>query len=977
MPPKKDKKSKKAGAAETSYSLPAFYNPNAAWHAEVEESMDVLRGAFGVDLKQRPALSEEDGFAAPLDLGLAKTRLADGAWTGQVLASGGVNVLWDSPLTTMTGTVAVNKMALERWMKNQWSSGPRPLRDPVDFRIVSGGALERVSPEEPVQALVVTVARRVRAGASQDELQLWLKVMFSASGRIVKAESSIDAYFWGVNFRRGVKDESKAVCHLASQVAADVWLFKKRLEAQHARSFTYEEIADFYAQHMSGVEDDDEPRSDPKLIEKAVTVYEHVLVLPEVRAIIQRMDEYYNDRSPFNAINNLLEVHYKCKTPQRVLWIFQSIETVMAMETLEPSELARKPLLKPGSGKISLLEVFLCKKGMKEFFVGRFLDTRSVDADYKAKLREIFQNPTVYRDSFLIKDRSQLSSWPTAVSHIVELIEGACFNFDHGDANIMKTGIKQGKTPQEIAEEYNPWQKLIAEIDKELAAPGAASTALGDAGQVIAAEPKAAAADATSIVPKLISVNETGVDLATVDEGWMAYVDRALAKSLVLVTEKGLSQSQLRSALEAHSLATCKGTDSGTVLVYFDSNTYGESITAPHLRMPPLQESTVKKLYSAVKNLREDKDTQGILPPGDCLVILDGGRRRSTSLLNLFQMGADRVRLDKSRKHKDGKVVARELIVHFTEASALARRFRQKLKTDTVSCAQKAFIFHSGLTKLAKRPHKHFQGMTNLASTLGPFSWPAVSSLPMLSVADKRTFWEARRRAVGGPTVESGAGSLSSSDAEASDASEPEPDVSGAGSSGDAAVAVSAEAAEAADDLVEVPAVGQGRGSGKTMADTVMQPICWHQPPRLVADSLCHMCWAKVVIDLTPATGDLAIDSVLEGRGYVGVCHSDFQRELIATRVKKAFIDKMSDPNSKVYSVAYANEYGTTEATTAPNKKLKPEAPKKDPAAKTKPKPGPKKGGEDGQPTPVPKTGTSDLGDKLQAMLAAAKLKKG
>ena len=830
-----------------------------------------------------------------------------------------------------------------------------------------------------------------QSGADDDELLLWLKVIFSAPGRVVKAESSLDAYFWGVNFRRGVKDESKAVCHLASQVAADVWLFKKRLEAQHGRGFTYEEIADYYAQHMTGVEDDEEPRSDPKLIEKAITVYEHVLIVPEVREIIQRMDEYYNDKSPFNAINNLLDVHYKCKTPHRVLWIFQSIELVLAMETLEPSELGRKQLLKPGSGKISLLEVFLCKKGMKEFFLGRFLDTRSVDAEYKAKLRNVFKDPTVYRDSFLIKDRSQLSSWPAAVTHVVELIEGACFTFDQGDANIMKTGIKQGKTPQEIAEEYQPWQKLIAEIDQELAAPGAASTTpVGDAGQLVAESKPVEAAAASSSVPQLRSVNAAGVDLATVDEGWMSYVERALAKSLVLVKEKGLSQSQLRSALEAHSLATCKGNDSGTVVIYFDANTYGESITAPHLRMPPLQESTVKKLYLAVKNLREDKEIQGILPPGDCLVILDGGRRRSTSLLNLFQMGAERQKLDKGRKHKDGKVVAREVIVHFTESSAIARRFRKKLKNDTVSCAQKAFIFHSGMTKLVKRPNKHFEGTTNLGSTIGPFSWPAVSSLPMLSMAEKREFWEARRRAVGGATVTKG-GSLSSDDSSATD-TEPEPDVSGASAAGSAAAAaVSAEAADdsvqAADDLVEVPAAGTGRGGAKIMADTVMQPICWHQPPNLVADSLCHMCWAKTVIDLTPATGDLAIDSVLEGRGYVGVCHSDFQRELIVTRVKKAFIDKMSDPNSKLYSVAYAKEYGTTEATTAPNKKLKPEAPKKDPAAKTKPKPGPPKRedgkppskSEDGKPkpVPVPNAGSSDLSGKLQAMLEAAKAKKG
>ena len=126
------------------------------------------------------------------------------------------------------------------------------------------------------------------------------------------------------------------------------------------------------------------------------------------------------------------------------------------------------------------------------------------------------------------------------MTHVVELIEGACFTFDQGDANIMKTGIKQGKTPQEIAEEYQPWQKLIAEIDQELAAPGAASTTpVGDAGQLVAESKPVEAAAASSSVPQLRSVNAAGVDLATVDEGWMGYVERALAKSLVFGEGEG------------------------------------------------------------------------------------------------------------------------------------------------------------------------------------------------------------------------------------------------------------------------------------------------------------------------------------------------------------------------------------------------------------------------------------------------------
>ena len=95
-----------------------------------------------------------------MSLDLAKARAKDPNWLEAVLASGGVNVLWDSPFTTQTATVPINQSGVERYIKNLWPGDVVcPLKEPVDFRILPDGSLERVSPEEPVQALVVHVAR--------------------------------------------------------------------------------------------------------------------------------------------------------------------------------------------------------------------------------------------------------------------------------------------------------------------------------------------------------------------------------------------------------------------------------------------------------------------------------------------------------------------------------------------------------------------------------------------------------------------------------------------------------------------------------------------------------------------------------------------------------------------------------------------------------------------------------------------------
>ena len=227
-----------------------------------------------------------------------------------------------------------------------------------------------------------------------------------------------------------------------------------------------------------------------------------------------------------------------------------------------------------------------------------------------------------------------LGTWPSSLTKIVELIEGACYTYDKGEANIMKTGIKAGKTAQEVVEEYNPWQKLVQELDATIAQEGSVVQARGegdDDQEPSSSRAKAAVADAAdaSKGPKLVAVTAAGIDLATVEDGWLSHMEKMVQKHLVLVTEKGLSQSQLVKALERHSLATAPaGKDGGgNCIVYFDCNQFGESITAPRIRLPPLQDSIVGKLWKAVKAVRDDPDAPGLLAPGTVFLCLDGGRK--------------------------------------------------------------------------------------------------------------------------------------------------------------------------------------------------------------------------------------------------------------------------------------------------------------------------------------------------------------
>ena len=244
MPPKAKPKGKAKAKAPTAAkapdaqgeimpATPNFYNPNVEWHSNVQLALDAIRGYFGENIHQEDALSVREGFMAPCDSEELKAKLDDTSLIDPIIMTCGVNILWASPLESLTPNVAVNTSAIEMFIANTWPPGVvRPLNEPIDFRLdsvpFSKGGLTRLSPDEPQHALILQVARRITDGAPADEMAIWKKCLLSATGRFIRVHNYDDMYFWVTNARRRLRDAAAAIVHLASQVICDIWLFKVR-----------------------------------------------------------------------------------------------------------------------------------------------------------------------------------------------------------------------------------------------------------------------------------------------------------------------------------------------------------------------------------------------------------------------------------------------------------------------------------------------------------------------------------------------------------------------------------------------------------------------------------------------------------------------------------------------------------------------------------------------------------------------------
>ncbi|CAE7252588.1 Pdrg1 [Symbiodinium sp. CCMP2592] len=254
---------------------------------------------------------------------------------------------------------------------------------------------------------------------------------------------------------------------------------------------------------------------------------------------------------------------------------------------------------------------------------------------------------------------------------------------------------------------------------------------------------------------------------------------------------------------------------------------------------------------------------------------------------------------------------------------------------------------------------------------MGPFSLESWKSLPSIPYGEKKLLWGKRRAAVGGKTATG------------------ETDDEGAAVDRDE---IAEETGAVDEEEIELPDVGSGRGSSKTLAPTVQQPVVYHEMPVTLWESALQATSAAHIIDVTPQSGRLAAWAVCNRLGYVGIACTQHHMEYIEKTVMKEVLAALSNPGSGLYAPALADKNIEQKAKEEAKRKQEEEKKKKaETAAVKKRKENENQSGQTQTETKKPKKdegssgsgagesgggSTSGLSAALQAMLDKAKNKE-
>ena len=119
------------------------------------------------------------------------------------------------------------------------------------------------------------------------------------------------------------------------------------------------------------------------------------------------------------------------------------------------------------------------------------------------------------------------------------------------------------------------------------------------------------------------------------------HVQRLMKSYIVLEVEEGKTVTELAASLAKHAAVKVEGGADGrggNVLIAFDVNTYGEALTAPHVRRAPLPKAMLQKLFQSVEIARHGTNT-GEVSEGEVYAVLNGGRIDNSCFSKLLGTG--------------------------------------------------------------------------------------------------------------------------------------------------------------------------------------------------------------------------------------------------------------------------------------------------------------------------------------------------
>ena len=740
---------------------------------------------------------------------------------------------------------------------------------------VEKGGLLRLSPCEPVHGVLHKVALVLAGNPTQSEKNLWLRTLLSAPCQLKKMATA-DAKFAEANsLRQDADTVSRIVVFSARQQIHTVWNFKQQKEAQLKTKFGSRLISKFFHEQVRGAIQ----LSNTSNVDTCITVRDRMFSQPGCENIVVWFDKKSGRDSPFNSLNKLQEVVYRCNKGPKMYWFMRSMQDAVESGKVTAGDISNAAIK---TGTRSMSDVCLTGLAMKRYLLGEWLDQKAYPPYVKAKCREIFDthdswrllwHPLDYQAAVSALDVTWSLSWPKAFKDLLDFLESAIYIQNGREEYSYRQAVKNNCTPAEILTQ-SPWASVMQELNDGLTATVVSAVVdddenNGNDGNTPSEAANQKTNDGDKPADAATSDHELQHHLQQNSELLCNAVHAMIARQTSWIQDVG-SVPALVAAFEQQPLAMIQPGDSGMVMVLVDLNVFGAVDVQNGKRVCPVSADKLDTPLRALLLARQKTDNPEKLEEKVLYVCFSGGKDRERIFKKPLKTSNQ-----KSGRDKDRTTMKRTTL-HITEQSWRERFCRPK--GDAHLTQMIYFVAnHKTFNNIKHTKFPTHEGSTR-SNVMGPIKLDPAIDLPVIDASNIKNYFGKRFVLAGGRAPDADDDESESSDDE-----------------------VEPQKAEPHEDN------SSAKKDKKDKPSTV--PIAPHALPVSCVMDIMIAHGVKHVIDLFPTPMGLAFQVIANGGSYVALCASpDMQ-----FRLKKELFDQLImglvDPNCKLlYDARFSKE---------------------------------------------------------------------
>lgn len=256
------------------------------------------------------------------------------------------------------------------------------LQSEIDTKTLGGpGRFKRISPEEVIMAWYAAVARDIVANKSHEVLSQWVLFMLTTEGHFQKVDSPEALEWKACQARENIKQNTTLARTTVQRIFE---LVQRRKEMNITSPKAMEEL---YSKELR-VSTYSEPVTF-SFIDMAFTVWDRALSFKEVQEVVLQ-EESLRQFSIFNSSTKLQTIVSKAKTLDQIVWSFTLLRDLHMAKLITHETCGVRWL--SGTGKEAgkgYVEVMVFKKNLLSYLLETVVPSKAINADIKAKIREV------------------------------------------------------------------------------------------------------------------------------------------------------------------------------------------------------------------------------------------------------------------------------------------------------------------------------------------------------------------------------------------------------------------------------------------------------------------------------------------------------------------------------------------------------------------------------------------------------------